>query len=163
MQKCLPLNLLKPTKRKERLLRETYRTFFSMVREALGHVGDVRSRAELHSETYDKFRGKYEVASQLIIEATSYAWSVRKTVEGRIGKCVVRFDRRLFSFKETGRGNPVLSLRLNKARIGLPISQDGAYRRLQEHLKDGWRLASVIMKRDLRFLAVLRKAFQSQS
>jgi len=127
-----------------------------MVHEALGHVGDVRSRAELHSETYDEFRGKYDVASQLIIEATSYAWSVKKT---RIGKCVVRFDRRLFSFKETGRGNPVLSLRLNKARIGLPISQDGAYRRLQEHLKDGWRLTSVIMRRDLRFLAVLRKDF----
>ena len=159
MQKCLPLNLLKPTKRKERLLRETYRTFFSMVREALGHVGDVRSRAELHSETYGKFRGKYDVASQLIIEATSYAWSVRKTAKGRIGKCVVRFDRRLFSFKETGRGNPVLSLRLNKARIGLPINQDGAYQRLQEHLKDGWRLTSVIMRRDLRFLAVLRKDF----
>jgi len=129
----LPLNLLEPTKAKERLLRETYALFFNMVREALGYVGDVKSRAELHEKTYEKFRGRYDVASQLIIEATSYAWSVRKNVDEDIGKCVVRFDRRLFSFKETKRGNPVLSLRLIHERIGIPISRDGAYRRLQQH------------------------------
>ena len=56
-----------------------------------------------------------------------------------ISKCVVRFDKRLFSFKETKRGNPalILSLRLNYKRIGLPISRDGAYQRLQENFRDG--------------------------
>ncbi|MGQ9468506.1 MAG: RNA-guided endonuclease InsQ/TnpB family protein [Nitrososphaerales archaeon] len=72
-------------------------------------------------------------------------------------KCIIRFDKRLFSFRETKRGNPVLSLRLNRERVGIPISQDGAYRRLQQHLKDCWKATSIIMKRDLRFLVVLSK------
>jgi len=159
MYKCLPLNLLEPTKAKKRLLKEAYNTFLDMVREALNRLSGVRSRAELHKETYGDFRGKYCVASQLVIEATSYAWSIRKTVDEGIRKCVVRFDRRLFSFKETKRGNPVLSLRLNHTRIGLPISQDGAYHRLQEHLEDGWKATSIILKQNLKFLVVLEKKF----
>jgi len=158
MKKCLVLNILEPTKAKKWLLRDTYQTFLGIVKAALGYVGDVKSRAQLHEKTYYKFRGKYDVASQLVIEATSYAWSIRKTINGDILKCVVRFDKRLFSFSETKRGNPVLSLRLNYKRIGLPISQDGAYMRLQQHLKDGWNVTSIIMKRNLRFLAVLSKA-----
>jgi hypothetical protein len=54
----LPLNPLKPTKAKERMLRETYQEFFSIVNDALGFVGDVRSRAELHNKTYEEFRGQ---------------------------------------------------------------------------------------------------------
>ncbi len=153
----MPLKILKPTKAKEKMLKEAYASFFSMVKEALGYLGEVESRAELHEKTYRLFRGKYEVASQLIIEATSYAWSARKTINGEISKCVVRFDKRLFSFKETKRGNPVLSLRLSRERIGLPISQDGAYRRLRQHLKEGWKMTSIIMKQNLSFLTVLSK------
>jgi len=153
----VPLNLLEPTKAKERLLSEAYQKFFSIVKDALGCVGGVKSRAELHKKTYAVFRSRCDVASQLIVEATSYAWSVRKTVDEGIRRCVVRFDKRLFSFKQTKRGNPVLSLRVSSERIGLPIKQDGAYRRLQEHLNDGWKITSIIMKRDLSFLAVLSK------
>jgi len=155
----LHLNLLKPTKAKKRLLRQTYKIFFSIVKDALGYVGDVKSRAQLHEKTYYKFRGKYDVASQLVKEATSYAWSIRKNVDEEIDKCVVRFDRRLFSFKQTNRGNPVLSLRLNRERIGLPISRDRAYQRLQTRLKEGWKITSIIMKRELKFLVVLSKDF----
>jgi IS605 OrfB family transposase len=157
MQKCLVLNVLEPTKAKERLLRETYRVFFIMVGEALGFLDGVKNREELHATTYRTLVNKHHVASQLVIEATSYAWSNRKTINGEPKKCVVRFDKRLFSFKQTKRGNPVLSLRLNHARIGLPISQDGAYKRLQEHLKEDWKITSMIMKRSLSFLAVLNK------
>lgn len=153
----MPLNLLEPTRTKEKLLRETYASFLGIVKEALGFLGGVKSRAELHKRTYDVFRGKYDVASQLAIEATSYAWSIRKTADEDVGKCVVRFDKRLFSLKETKRGNPALSLRLNDKRVGIPIRQDGAYRRLQQHLKDGRGVTSIIMRRDLKFLAALSK------
>jgi len=34
---------------------------------------------------------------------------------------------------------PVLNIRLNRRRVGLPIRQDGAYKRLQEHLKENWK------------------------
>jgi IS605 OrfB family transposase len=90
------------------------------------------------------------------LEAVFYAWNHRKTVDGEVHKCVVRFDKRLFSFSKTKRDNPAVSLRANHERIGLPISQDGAYRRLQKHVEDGWTVTSIIMKRSLRFLVVLK-------
>jgi hypothetical protein len=120
VRKCLVLNLLEPTKGKKRALRETYRTFFSIVKQALKASNAVRNRGQLHQTTYWAFMNDYHVASQLVIEATSYAWNQRKTVNGDVHKCVVRFDGRLFSFKETKRGNSVLSLHMNRKRIGLP-------------------------------------------
>jgi len=158
MRKCVVLNVLEPTKAKRSLLQETYQVFLNIVKEALKASNGVRSRAELHEATYRAFMNKYRVASQLVIEASSYAWSNRKTIDTEPEKCVVRFDKRLFSFKQTKRGNPVLSLKLNHERIGLPISQDGAYQRLKQFLRDGWKLTSIIMKRNIRFLAVLSKA-----
>jgi IS605 OrfB family transposase len=159
MQKCLVLDVLEPTKAKRFLLRETYQTFLNIVKETLKVSDGVRSRGQLHEATYRRFMDERKVASQLVVEATSYAWGNRKTIDGEPGKCVVRFDRRLFSLKRTKRGKPIFSLRLNRERIGLPIGQDGAYQRFKQHFKDGWRLTSIIMKRNLSFLAVLSKGF----
>ncbi len=155
MRKCLSLSILEPTKAKEKLLRDAYISLLGMVKEALGFLGEVKSQAELHKKTYYLF--KYDAASQLIIKAASYAWSIRKTINGDTCRCVIRFDERLFSFKETKRGNPVLSIIFNRRRIGLPIKQDGAYKRLQEHLKEGWKVTSIIMKQDLSFRIILSK------
>jgi len=157
MQKCLPLNLLQPTKAKQRLLKETYCAFFRMVEELLPLARRAKKRTQLQRENYENLRGRYDVASQLVLEAIFYAWNHRKTIDNKIHECIVRFDRRLFSFSKTKRENPIISLRTNHKRIGLPISRDGAYRRLQEHFKEGWIATSIIMKRNLRFLVVLKK------
>jgi len=157
MQKCLPLNLLQPTKAKRSLLKETYRVFFQMVIELLPLARRAKERTQFQRENYEKLRGKYGVASQLVLEAVFYAWNHRKTIDGEMHKCIVQFDHRLFSFRETKRNNPVLSLRAKHERMAIPISRDGAYRRVQEHIEKGWGLTSIIMKRDLRFLVVLKK------
>jgi putative transposase len=157
MIKCLPLNLLEPTRKKRGLLRKTYSTYLGIVKEALCSLDGVKSRAELHSKTYPRLRAEHNIASQLVIEATSHAWSIRKTAGKNVERCIARFDARLFSFKQTKRGNPVLSLRANTARIGLPVSNDGAYRRLQTHLAQGWMLTSIIMMRSMRFLVAISK------
>jgi len=128
-----------------------------MVKELLPLARRAETSTQLHHETYEEFRGKYDVASQLVIEARRYAWSHRKTVDDKPRRCTVRFDRRLLSFRETKRGKPVITFRTNHERIGIPISQDGAYRRHQQHIKEGWEVTSVIMKRNLRFLVVLSK------
>lgn len=82
MQKCLVVNILEPTKAKKWLLREAYQTFFNIVRDSLGSLDGVKSRAPLHKATYKVFMDKHHVASQLVIEATSYAWNHRKTIKG---------------------------------------------------------------------------------
>jgi len=157
MQKCLPLNLLQPTRAKRRLLKETYRTFFGMVEELLPLARRAGTRGQLQQENYECVRGEYGVASQLVLEAIFYAWNHRKTIDDKMYRCSVRFDKRLFGFSKTKRENPAVSLRTNHERIGLPISQDGAYIRLREHIEDGWTATSVIMKRNLKFLVVLKK------
>jgi IS605 OrfB family transposase len=96
------------------------------------------------------------IASQLVEEAQRYAWQRRRICEG-INHPTVRFDKRLFSFKKTQRGHPVLSVRANHERLGLPIKEDGAHRRMEEHLADDWVVASVLMTSRYRFLAVLQK------
>jgi IS605 OrfB family transposase len=163
MRKCLPLNLLEPTRKKRGMLRKTYTTYLGIVREALCSLDGVESRAELHGKTYARIRAEHQAASQLIIEATSHAWSIRKTAGKGVERCVVRYDARLFSFKTTRRRNPVLSLRANNSRIGLPLSRDGAYQRLQTHLAQGWKLMSVIMKRSMRFLVAISKTMPEPS
>ncbi|WXG44237.1 MAG: transposase [Promethearchaeati archaeon SRVP18_Atabeyarchaeia-1] len=157
MRKCLPLNLLKPTGKKRRILRKTYATYLGIVREALCSLGGAKSRAQLHNKTYTRLRAEHNIASQLVIEATSHAWSAGKTASRGVEGCIVRFDSRLFSFRQTERGNPVLALRTSAERIGLPLCRDGAYQRLQAHLFQGWKLTSIIMKRSMRFLVVLSK------
>jgi len=85
MQKCLSLNLLQPTKAKQRLLKETYRTFFRMVEELLPLARRAKRRAQLQRESYENLRSRYGVASQLVLEAIFHAWSHRKTING---KCI---------------------------------------------------------------------------
>ncbi len=159
MQKCLPLNFLLLTKVKQKALRKTYLTFLAMVQETLPIVNSVRNRKALHDQTYYPLKEKYPVASQLIIEAASYVWSHRKNFKKPPRNCIIRFDKRLFSFKETTRKNPIISVRTNHTRTGLPICQDGAYQRFLAHLKDDWCISSLIMKRNQSFFVVLKKEF----
>jgi len=158
MQKCLTFNVVPLTEVKRAMLWETYGCFLQMTQEcfALVKAGKVKSGTELHRLTYYKYRKQFGVAAQLVCEARRYAWGVRKTAN-RINRVTVRFDKRLFSLKTTRRGNPALSVRANSERIGFPIAQDGAWRRLQGHLGVGWEISSVIMKSNFKFLAVLRK------
>ncbi|RLC36898.1 hypothetical protein DRH29_03565, partial [candidate division Kazan bacterium] len=155
--KCLEINILKPTRHKQTLLFECYNTFFEMVMQILNIKKNNTniSRKEIQNLIYKTFRKEYNIASQLIIEAKTYAWNIRKQ---RIPKKItVRFDKRLFSIKTTRRNNPVLSLRLNHERIAIPIRQDGAYKRLLEHIQDGWEITSITMTKDFRFYATIKK------
>ena len=158
MQKCINLNTLQLTKNKRVKLQETYCSFRQMAQECLGLIrgGKIKSSTELHRLTYREHRQRFGVAAQLVEGARRYAWGIRKTAD-KINRVVVRFDRRLFNLKTTQRGNPALSVRANSERVGLPIAQDGTWRRLQVHFGAGWEISSVIMKYDLKFLAVLRK------
>jgi IS605 OrfB family transposase len=157
--KTLSLNFLSITKIKQRLLSQTYNSYFEIVSKILKikKANPKLTRKDLHNSTYKIFKDKYKIASELIISARVYAWSIRK--QNIPNKICVRFDKRLFSFKKTKRGNPILSLRLNSKRVGLPIKQDGAYRRFQEHINQGWEVSSVLMSSNFRFFFTLKKSF----
>ncbi|MFQ6136629.1 MAG: RNA-guided endonuclease InsQ/TnpB family protein [Candidatus Hydrothermarchaeales archaeon] len=156
--KSLVMNTLTLTKEKRRSLTETYDCYFDMAKELRGYIERrVPTRKELHEATYQRFRER-GIPAQLVISARIYAWNQRKHNGSK--SVTVRFDKRLHSFKETRRRNPILSVRCLNARIGVPIARDGAYSRFREHLDDGWDVTSVIMTSKLSFYAVLAKEFE---
>ncbi|MEW6070170.1 MAG: transposase, partial [Candidatus Thermoplasmatota archaeon] len=160
VQKCLSLNVLPLTKVKQNSLSKTYSSYFELVNKTL----DVKkqnpklTQNQLHSLTYKFFREQYKFPSQLIISARVTAWDIRKQ-KGEHKRVAVRFDKRLFSLRETKRNNPILSLRCNNSRIGIPIAQDGAFEHFQQHLNNAWDVTSIIMTKNFRFYAVLTKEF----
>ncbi|HID90836.1 TPA: hypothetical protein EYP44_02625, partial [Candidatus Bathyarchaeota archaeon] len=110
MEKCIQVNVLSPTRVKERELVETYRIYYSMVQTLGRSLKDHEriARRELHRRTYSEMREAFQVPSQLAISARVYAWNLRKHRIDRLKRISVRFDRRPFRLAETGRGNPVL-------------------------------------------------------
>jgi transposase len=127
-----------------------------MIEEHKKVTGRASTNNELHHMTYKTMREKYkDTAAQLIEQARTIAWKNRK--QGKPKKCIVRFDKRLFSMAETKRGNPILSLRLTKRRIGLPVV---LYQRIREHIAQGWKATSVLMTDKLRFYLVISKEDQ---
>jgi putative transposase len=138
------------------LLKETYQEFLTMIEEHKKVTGRASTNNELHHMTYKTMREKYkDTAAQLIEQARTIAWKNRK--QGKPKKCIVRFDKRLFSMAETKRGNPILSLRLTKRRMGLPVV---LYQRIREHIAQGWQPTSVLMTDKLRFYLVISKEDQ---
>ena len=153
-QKCIPLNILPLTATKQHKLEETYQAVKEIATVCFNT--EAKSRLELHHDLYPILIKKYQIASQLVLEALWYGWSVRKSAD-QIKDVIVRFDHNISSFRDTKRGNPVVTVRTNNERIGLPIRQDGAYHRLLAHMADGWAVGSVLMKRDKSFLVYLSK------
>ena len=153
----LQLNLAPLTNTKRRKLQETYVSFKDIAFSTFQKIQTSKPRTytALHHAVYRDNRRR-EIASQLVEEAQRYAWQRRKITD-RIVKPTVRFDKRLFSWSRTRRGHPVLSVRCNSERLGLPIQRDGAYRRLLEHIGDGWVATSVLMTCRYRFLVLLKK------
>jgi IS605 OrfB family transposase len=145
------------TKRKIHKLADTYSAFHTIVSNTRETINSSKARTytQLHHLVYARNR-LTSIASQLIEEAQRYAWQRRRICE-RIRNPTIRFDKRLFSFKATERGHPILSVRANCERLGLPIRQDAAYRRMCEHLGDGWNVTSILMTRRYRFLVLLQK------
>jgi len=153
-QKCIPLNILPLTDTKQRKLQETYETVKEVA--TICFNTEARSRLELHRKLYPTLTQKYQISAQLILEALFYGWNAQKTAE-QIKDVIVRFDQNISSFRETTRGNPVVTVRANNERIGLPIRQDGAYHRMLAHMADGWAVGSVLMKHNRSFLVCLSK------
>jgi len=153
-QKCLSLNILPLTDTKQRKLQQTYDTVKEIA--TICFKTEAKSRLQLHRNLYPILTKKYPISAQLILEALFYGWNAKKTAD-QIKDVIVRFDQNISSFRETSRGNPVVTVRTNNERIGLPIRQDGAYHRFLAHVADDWQVTSIFMKRNGSFLACLKK------
>ena len=153
-RKCIPLNVVPLTLAKQTKLQATYDTIKNIAQASF--LTEANSHSEAFHKLYHGFRKQYGISGQLILSGIRYGY-IAKNNSDQIKEILVHFDQNASSFRETQRGNPVVTVRTNDERIGLPIRQDGAYHRMLAHMADGWAVGSVLMKRDKSFLVCLKK------
>jgi IS605 OrfB family transposase len=144
VKKTLRLNLLPLTKSKRGRLRE----FKEGCLEAAKFTASVlvsrrpSSSTMLHHLTYADVRRSTGLHSQVVQDIRRAVWGNRRTI-GRVGRMSPSFNvPRSGGFSRTGRGNPVFTIAVESdGRIALPVAMDGAYRRFEGHLEEGWRFS----------------------
>ena len=109
------------------------------------------TRFNLQKLEYKHIKKEFDLHSQMAVDVIKDVFTAWKN-NGREGIDTVSISfniPRSGSFRKTKKGNPVVSIAtLNgNGRIGLPISQDGAWNRFNQFLKDGWRTTMFRIKR----------------
>ncbi len=161
--KCVELNLLPLTHVKECILSDTSSEFTSAANDMLIVLtfSDANSSLKLHHLTYDWIRSKYQLPSQLVMDARKEVWS-HDAYSFRNLPLTFNVPRS-GALKTTERGNPVFTVTTSEGRIGLPIRRDGAWKRFQGFAKDGWKFTMFkLLRRGERWVAQvsLRKEFE---
>ena len=158
LKKTIALNIVKPTKTKQLLIDELIDTY----RNALEYVvsrGDKKdTRFSLQSVFYDDIRKEYSLHSQIANDLFKDAVPILRN-GGRVGNISVPFNvPRSGKFSITKKGNPIVSFVAIGKRIAIPIAMDGAYRRFQSLIEQGYdttffrfdgRRVYVTLKRDV--------------
>lgn len=166
--KTVKLNILPLTNRKEQMLSNLEKNWL----DATDHLSETLrywdvfdlplTRFNLHKLEYKHIRKEFGLQSQLVVDAIKDAFASWKN-NGRNGidTASVSFNiPRSGSFRETERGNPVVSIVTLEDRIGLPIPQDGAWNRFYEFLANGWRTTHFRIKRNCNGWQLLVSIFR---
>jgi IS605 OrfB family transposase len=165
--KALKLNLLPPSKNKERLLSELFSSVAACCNEILSIAKSKSPKnfAILHNTSYPIIRQKYSLHSQILIDCIHQVWENLKTCK-KFNQVPIRFNiPRSGKFSKTKRGNPVVVFASfnGNGRIALPIKQDGAYNRFIEHINNGWKCTQFrLHKQNGHYVVIanLRKKFE---
>jgi IS605 OrfB family transposase len=161
--KSVELDLLPLTKLKREELSSLFSEYTSAANEILSTLKSDRpsSEAKLHHLTYARIRGRSRLPAQLVCAARLDAWAKRGYSISRFKHLPISFNvPRSGSLKQSRRGNPMLVVASLNGRLGLPVARDGAWRRFNGLLSDGWtftefRLPSMRMAR-----VTLRRLFR---
>jgi len=168
--KAVTLNLLEPSRHKAVALERLHQDYTACAIDVMQDTQLLRfahsmgmpyNRNLLHKMTYPHYRKKYPALSSQLIESARISAFNRRKVARSISRIPVRYDQRTFSVKKTAKGNPLISFATDgRKRVIIPIAKDGAYRRAQENISQGWKLTSVLLLRDHRRLQfILTKSF----
>lgn len=135
--KAVELNLLPPSAAKQSALAALFSEYLRTANEVLSTLKTTRphSSTRLHHLTYAGIRLKSRLPAQLVCAARQDAWAKRQHNIAMFKRLPISYNvPRSGSLKMTQRGNPILSIATLRDRLGLPIAQDGAWRRLGQLL-----------------------------
>jgi len=155
--KTVTLNLLEPTRVKQEAiddLRNAYRKALSFVVSQNVKAG----RMKLQSLFYGRVR-EYGLHSQVASDLFKDAVAILNN-GGRVRRNVtVPYNvPRSGNFGTTENGNPIVCFTTLNGRIAVPIAMDGAYRRFQELLSEGYETTFFKLNRR-RIHVVLKKNY----
>jgi IS605 OrfB family transposase len=139
--KAVELNLLPLTGAKQDELSSLFSEYLNIANEILSTLKSKRPRSgtRLHHLTYASIRKKSKLPAQLVCAARQDVWAKREHKIFKFGRLPISYNvPRSGSLKQTKRGNPVLSIATLDGRLGLPVKRDGAWRRFNQLLEDGW-------------------------
>lgn len=107
------------------------------------------TRYNLHNFEYKHIKKFTGLQSQLVIDLFKNVFTIWKNDRSdNINNASISYNiYRSGDLKYTKRDNPIAVVRTLDKRIGLPISQDGAWHRFKQFAKDGWKYTAFQLKR----------------
>jgi hypothetical protein len=164
--KSVELDLLPLTKLKREELSSLFSEYTSAANETLFTLRSERpsSETKLHHLTYTGIREKSRLPAQLVCAARLDAWARRRHTTTRFRHLPVSYNvSRSGSLRQTRRGNPILGVASLNGRLGLPVARDGAWRRFNKLLSDGWTFTEFRLLNMRMVRVTLKRMFQVAS
>lgn len=161
--KAVELNLLPLTGAKQDELSALFSEYLATANEILSTLKFERPRSstKLHHLTYTYIRKKSKLPAQLVCAARQDVWAKRKHKIAKFKRLSVAYNvPRSGSLRTTKRENPILSVATLNGRLGLPIAQDGAWRRLKQLLDDGWAFTEFKLLNPQMVRVTLKREFE---
>ena len=172
MTKTISLNVLSLTDAKERSLAELEQKWLDGSNhcfETLRYWDVVApdtlvTRYNLQKLEYKHIKDMTGLQSQIVIDLFKNVFAVwhESRADCIKASCISYNIPRSGNLKYTKRKNPIAIVRTLDKRIGLPITQDGAWHRFKQFLKEGWTFTAFQLKRyglNWKILVSIKKKF----
>jgi len=160
LRKCILLNSVKLTSRKQEIFDSFFAEYLRVLNETLKHLSDAKSSTHLHHLTYSNMRETSFLPSDVVQEARKDVWARRKTINDGFKRCSIRINKRWFKLVISERDNPCFKITYSPHKFFVvPIRLDNQLDRFNTFLEDGWSFKNISLLRDGKIAVVLEKEF----
>lgn len=168
VRKAIILNILKLTKKKQKLLKRFVNEYLSVSNKHLLELPFADTTTDLHHLTYDSIRQTSFLPSDIVQEARKDAWKIKPHMihSGYNGifsfkHSSIRLNQRWFRYIMSNRGNPCFKITYSPRKtFTLPVKLDKQFERFTSFLNAGWQFNNVSLLHDGRIAVVLDKQFE---
>jgi len=126
--------------------------------------GESTTRYSLQKVEYRHLKDSFGLHSQIIVDLCKDVFTIFQNNGNSFSKYTIPYNvPRSGRLSKTKNGNPIMSVATLNRRIGLPVSQDGAWKRFNELIDSGYDFTSFRIKKvksNWKIIVNLRKHFE---
>ncbi|MDH5691124.1 MAG: RNA-guided endonuclease TnpB family protein [Candidatus Bathyarchaeota archaeon] len=160
MRKCILLNTVNLTPRKQEIFNSFFAEYLRVLNETFKRLPDAKSSTQLHRLTYFSIRETSFLPSDIVQEARKDVWAKRKTIKDGFKRCSIRLNKRWFRLVKSERGNPCFKITYSPRKtFTIPVKLDNQLKRFSSFLDDGWCFSNISFLDDGKIAVVLEKKF----